>query len=51
MKKLLLLLFTIPVISFSQEIDYGNSSEAANLCVDLKSNSFSSNYDADEAFK
>ena len=51
MKKLLLLLllFTIPVISFSQEIDYGNSSEAANLCVDLKSNSFSSNYDADEA--
>ena len=34
-KLLLLLLFTIPVISFSQEIDYGNSSEAANLCVDF----------------
>ena len=35
--------------SISQEMDYGNSSEATSICVSLKSNSFSSDYDADEA--
>ena len=51
MKKFIILSFLISFISnsFSQEIDYGNSQEAADLCVSLKANSFSSNYDADEA--
>ena len=45
----LAILISIMSNSFSQEIDYGNSQEAADLCVSLKANSFSSNYDADEA--
>ena len=48
-KSFLLIIIFSPLLSFSQEIDYGNSIEAADLCVSFKSNSFASNYDADEA--
>ena len=48
---LLIIIIISPLLSFSQEIDYGNSVEAADLCVSFKSNSFASNYDADEALE
>ena len=49
MKKLIILTFLISFISnsFSQDNHYGNSQEAADICVSIKANSFSSNYDAD----
>ena len=50
-KSFLLAIIFSPLLLFSQEIDYGNSVEAADLCVSFKSNSFSSNYDADEALE
>ena len=50
-KSFLLTIIFSPLLLFSQEIDYGNSVEAADLCVSFKSNSFSSNYDADEALE
>ena len=51
MKKIYLFLSLLLLSNFSisQEMDYGNSSEATSICVSLKSNSFSSDYDADEA--
>ncbi len=49
MKKLLLLLFFAPIISIGQTIDYGNSIDAAKLCVVNQDNNFSTNKDADIA--
>jgi len=49
MKKLILLLLLLPIISIGQTLDYGNSIDAAKLCVVVQDNSFSTNKDADTA--
>ena len=45
MKKLVLVLLFIPLVSFGQ--DYSNNSETMLLCTSVQSNSFSSNFDAE----
>ena len=47
MKKLLLLLLFIPIVSFGQ--DYGNDSDALKLCTAIQTNSFISDSKADNA--
>tara|TARA_R110000803_G_scaffold92775_2_gene160288 strand:- start:41 stop:1012 length:972 start_codon:yes stop_codon:yes gene_type:complete len=47
MKKLLFLILIIPFASFSQ--DYGNKSEAIELCAAMQSNNFSSDTKAEKA--
>jgi tetratricopeptide (TPR) repeat protein len=47
MKKLLLLLLFIPLVSFGQ--DYGNDSDALKLCTAIQTNSFISDSKADNA--
>ena len=49
MKKILFFLFLSPLIFYGQELEYGNSSEAADICVSIRSNSASSDYSADES--
>ena len=54
MKFYYLLLLTFPLSIFSQEddsynLDYNNSKKAAELCTNIKSNSFMSNAEADNA--
>jgi len=49
MKKLMILLLLFPIISIGQTLDYGNSIDAAKLCVVVQDNSFSTNKDADIA--
>jgi len=47
MKKLILLLLFIPLVSFGQ--DYGNDSDALKLCTAIQTNSFISDSKADNA--
>ena len=47
MKKILLLLLFIPLVSFGQ--DYGNDSDALKLCTAIQTNSFISDNKADNA--
>ena len=47
MKKLLILLLFIPLVSFGQ--DYGNDSDALKLCTAIQTNSFISDSKADNA--
>ena len=54
MKFYLTLFLILPLTLFSQEddsynLDYNNSQKATELCTRMKSNSFMSNADADEA--
>ena len=51
MKKLIIVALFVSFISnsFSQDNHYGNSQEAADLCVSLKANSFTRDYNANEA--
>jgi len=48
-KHFICLCFLTSTFLFAQDMDYGNSSEAATLCVDIKSNSFTSSAEADNA--
>jgi tetratricopeptide (TPR) repeat protein len=47
MKKLILILLFIPLVSFGQ--DYGNDSDALKLCTAIQANSFTSDSKADNA--
>ena len=47
MKKLILLLLFIPLVSFGQ--DYGNDADALKLCTAIQANSFTSDSKADNA--
>ena len=47
MKKVLFLLFFIPLVSFGQ--DYGNDAEALKICTYLQGNNFVSNNEADKS--
>ena len=47
MKKLILLLFFIPLVSFGQ--DYGNDSDALKLCTAIQTNNFTTDIEAEKA--
>ena len=49
MKKLILLLLFIPLVSFGQ--DYGNNSNALKICSALQSNNFISDTQAERALE
>jgi len=49
MRKLVLLLLLIPFISIGQTLDYGNSADAAKICIAIQENSFMTDKKADIA--
>ncbi len=49
MKKLLLLLLFVPILSFSQNLDYENNFESIRLCTAIQGLNFSTQKSADEA--